>query len=323
METNNPNNARAGRGLHTTNPDRVRTEALIEEALAWRRYATSRTTLSEVKLTRKTLEGLAFSLQVGANHFALPSKLTGTAARQPAIGDLLKEDVRFGTQLDAIVRGQDLVVMYKSLELGLIQAKHTPWLRSLITRGAGVHLTGITGLNGRGYCGLNVAFSRVGLAAIRAEKALREMAVLGREDTAPDGPGGDGQVLGFASGDGQQAEASVPEVTVPEVTPTDQGLHLAVSRCDVRLWRAANGTAHLSVPHVCVHSPTGIDWGRLGAGPKDAALSVLCAFTDVVRAERLAHDFTREVISRIPYEGGIIPAAFIAQWLLAHADDRV
>ena len=92
-------------------------------------------------------------------------------------------------------------------------------------------------------------------------------------------------------------------------------MHLALSRCDVRLWRA-EGRAHLSVPHVCVHSPTGPEWGYAGAGPRDAALSILCAFTDTARAERLARDFAHEVIARVPREGGVIRAAFVAQWLL-------
>lgn len=88
---------------------------------------------------------------------------------------------------------------------------------------------------------------------------------------------------------------------------------------DVELWRDRNGTACANVVHFPRHSE-GIEWGYAGSGPSDLARSVLLRFTGPERADRLYQQFKREVIARIPKEGGRIPAAFVVRWLADHDD---
>jgi len=76
-----------------------------------------------------------------------------------------------------------------------------------------------------------------------------------------------------------------------------------------------NGTARCNVPHKVRHSPTGIEWGYGGSGPADLAFSILIRFTDRETAETLYQDFKWDFIACMPYEGGVIPAQTIRQWL--------
>jgi hypothetical protein len=48
----------------------------------------------------------------------------------------------------------------------------------------------------------------------------------------------------------------------------------------VKLWRDQYGRARADIPHIAVHSPTGIEWGYLGSGPADLAISLACYFVE-------------------------------------------
>lgn len=371
METNTPRNARPAGVLpvHTSAVDThppstkgrrpgahtaTRRDMLVEEALAWLAFVRARTghgpltrdTLSDEAVTRKAFEAMRFTLSVEANHFAVPSKLVGTKARQAELRALAREKLPYGTLLDVLPRGEALTVWYKRLMLGAVQAKHVRWLLPLFERGATVRLTQVTGTDERGKTlGVNVAFAFVGIAALRAERAIGRvdsstaLAASGDGLAAPEA--GDGQEDGSpvltastaplkastaaADGDGALDRDGVPDgdgvpatpaLVAPLVLPLS---HPATHPLDVVLWRGPGGQACASVPHACLHSPTGIEWGYRGAGPCDLALSVLCRFTDVAHAERLYHAFAAEVIARVPPEGGRLSAARVAAWVSRRA----
>src|SRR5690606_32800270 len=94
---------------NTHNPRRIRTHAdlspndrarrLADEAWAWARFALERAALPPEKLYRKALDALAFSLDAGAHHFAVPSKLVGVREHQEALVALHELGVPFGTRL--------------------------------------------------------------------------------------------------------------------------------------------------------------------------------------------------------------------------------
>lgn len=81
------------------------------------------------------------------------------------------------------------------------------------------------------------------------------------------------------------------------------------------LFRSIGGSARASVDHLVRHSPSGIDWGRTGSGPADLALSVLVALTDEATADRLYAAFEADVVSRVPYAGGVLRAADVRAWV--------
>jgi hypothetical protein len=65
-----------------------------------------------------------------------------------------------------------------------------------------------------------------------------------------------------------------------------------------------------------VHSPTGFEWGYGGSGPADLALNVLALFVDPPEAYRLHQRFKRDVVAKLPREGGVIRARDVRDWLL-------
>ena len=69
-------------------------------------------------------------------------------------------------------------------------------------------------------------------------------------------------------------------------------------------------------PHVIVyHSPSGMDWGS-GSGAADTALNILFIETgDIKMADILHQEFKRDMISGLPYEGGIITRKEVRAWL--------
>lgn len=309
-----------------------RRDILVEEALAWLAYVRARAlksgphALSDDAITRKAFEAMRYTLADEAQHLAVPSKLVGTKARQAEVRALTRENLAYGARLDVVVRGEALTVWHKRLCLGAVQAKHVRWLRPLLQRGATVRLTEITGQDDRRKTmGVNIAFAFVGVAALRADDAIERVS---NEGTAL-GTSGDG-VAPSETGDGQVA---VPPVLAPTATPEASTgplakgaapdalplvlplSHPATHRLDVVLYRDERGMAHATVPHACLHSPTGIEWGYRGAGPHDLALSVLCRFTDVAHAEALYRAFLGEVVARVPREGGRLAAAGIAAWI--------
>jgi hypothetical protein len=88
---------------------------------------------------------------------------------------------------------------------------------------------------------------------------------------------------------------------------------------DVVLYREADGSAALSVPHVIRHSPSGPEWGYGGSGPADCARSILLVFADESTADALYQRFKADVIARVPPQGTTIRAAFVRDWLARHA----
>jgi len=61
------------------------------------------------------------------------------------------------------------------------------------------------------------------------------------------------------------------------------------------------GTTVEPLRHIVRHSPTGFEWGYLGSGPADLALSILADFLhDEEAADALAHAFKERVIARLP-----------------------
>ena len=98
-----------------------------------------------------------------------------------------------------------------------------------------------------------------------------------------------------------------------------------------------DGTHRFNVPRRHVHhSPTGWRWGYGGSGPADFALNVLALFLPPATAappeERAElydgsavhplvwehyQEFKREVLGRLPEEGGTIAGAEVRAWLRA------
>lgn len=80
--------------------------------------------------------------------------------------------------------------------------------------------------------------------------------------------------------------------------------------------RDEHGNPSTNVPHQqIIHSPTGFEWGYGGSGPADLALNILRLYTEKTVAEMLHQKFKWEFISRLPYEGGVIEAETIRQWI--------
>jgi hypothetical protein len=90
--------------------------------------------------------------------------------------------------------------------------------------------------------------------------------------------------------------------------------------------------AMTNVPTLCVHhSPTGFEWGYLGSGPSDLAINICewfllnilnysgprqslfdgsCFDLSLELHQKLKED----VISRIPYRGGVVPFEVLREW---------
>lgn len=90
---------------------------------------------------------------------------------------------------------------------------------------------------------------------------------------------------------------------------------------DIVLTRTPAG-AHANIPQEIVyHSPTGFEWGYGGSGPADLALNVLVLFVDKDSAKALHQQYKWDVISKIPYEGGVILAKDVVAWIEAHIEE--
>jgi hypothetical protein len=83
------------------------------------------------------------------------------------------------------------------------------------------------------------------------------------------------------------------------------------------LWYADADAARTAVPHVISQSPGGVAWGYDGAGPSDAALSILTHITrnpDV--AQRYHQEFKRDLLVHVsvnvPFQ---MDASIVAGWL--------
>lgn len=84
--------------------------------------------------------------------------------------------------------------------------------------------------------------------------------------------------------------------------------------------------ATVALPHVVLHSPTGLEWGYGGSGPADTALSILAHHLNEhptredLRngngfAVKLYQDFKWAFIAGAPAEGFEISEVQIADWL--------
>ena len=60
------------------------------------------------------------------------------------------------------------------------------------------------------------------------------------------------------------------------------------------------------LPHRLRHSPDGFEWGYLGSGPSDLALSLLTYWFGEKVADKYYHRYKEAFIGRMPKEGGIL-----------------
>ena len=284
---------------------------VAREAERWLAFALGLTRMRPRTLTRKALSACAFSVHHGTRSLAVPSKLVGTSQHQRRLREIASDARGTGTSWDALdldVQDDRVAVFHRGERLGEVQSKHLPWVLPLVPFGLGLCLTRVTGTDrasdARYRLGCNVAFVGVG-------EALAETA---GERTAP---GGDGALWApsrsplrlVVPGEAQVYSDPVEVKLLPEREA------LTGDPDDVVLWRTRKGTAHASVPHVVRHSPTGIEWGYLGSGPSDLALSVLTALSDERAAGALYQRFKAEVVARVPEEGGVLRAAEVRAWV--------
>ncbi|MEL6614470.1 MAG: DUF6166 domain-containing protein [Bacteroidota bacterium] len=291
---------------------------IAREAGLWRAFAGDRTRMLPPTLDAKALDACAFSVLHGASSFAVPSKLVGTSRHQSLLRSLSEPPTATWLALDLDARGDHLVASHRGRVLGRVQPKHLGWVRPLVPFGLALYLSRVTG-RGEG-CAENGAFYRLGCNVVfgHVGAALARLA---------DASGGDGAPP--ASGAGHlrlvvPEERPAPDPLSVRILPEREALSGAPD--DIVLWRTLEGEAHASVPHAVRHSPTGIEWGYLGSGPADLALSVLMALTDEQTARALYQRFKAEVIARVPEVGGVLPAADVRAWATraqgAHALDE-
>lgn len=84
---------------------------------------------------------------------------------------------------------------------------------------------------------------------------------------------------------------------------------------DVTMERRGREPVVNIVQGLVYHSPDGFEWGYGGSGPSDLSLNILAHFVPEPEAWRLHRDFTEDVISRVPFEGGRISAARVMDWI--------
>lgn len=310
-------------GTHIPAAD-VHARRIAHEAERWLTLATERTRMKPETLTAKALGACAFSVQHRASSLAVPSKLIGTSRYQTGLRALGSDPEARWAALDLDAAEGDLRASLDGRPLGLVQSKHLGWVRPLVPFGLTVYLARVTGTGaassaaagGGGYrLGCNVAFGHVG-------QALRRLAESAGHAPLPVPAGGDGAPATPSVDDRSPLRLVVPGEARPEPTgiavlPECEAI--TGDRDDVVLWRSLDGEAHASVPHAARHSPTGIEWGYGGSGPADLARSVLLAFVDPRTAEALYQRFKREVVARVPDEGGVLRAADVRAWVDAQA----
>jgi hypothetical protein len=296
----------------------VRARRVAREAERWLAFAASRTRMRTRTLTRKALSACAFSVHHRTRSLAVPSKLVGTSRHQGLLRGLA--DLQGGSApwdvLDLDVQDDRVGVLRGGRPLGEVQTKHLPWVRPLVPFGLGLRLVRVTGTDrargdhyGRALkLGCNVAITGVG-------EALAGMA---GERTASGGDGASAVPKSglrlVVPGEARPPQDSFDVRVLPEREALDGGPSLG-DPDDVVLWRTREGAAHASVPHVVRHSPTGIEWGYLGSGPSDLALSVLTALADGRVAGALYQRFKQEVVARVPEQGGVLRAAEVRAWV--------
>ncbi len=144
---------------------------ITRQAQRWAAFALKRSSLRPKYVHRKALSSAEFSVRVKANSLAVPSKLCGTRDRQTALRTLSDFDPKRGHQLEVTISGERLVVSFAGITLGMVQPKHVPWFKPLISFGARVHLLKVTGTDSpEKFFGCNVAFTELATAMHRLER---------------------------------------------------------------------------------------------------------------------------------------------------------
>ena len=136
-------------------PALVRPESLTDQAarLADHLLATA-PALPPRYVARKVLEAVAFSLEHGLRDLALPTKLVGVAAHQPAVEALALPAALPLADRPRLVVSEDLAAFAVAPDgtlqpVGRLQPRHALWLAPLVARGAAVHLHAVTGVGRR------------------------------------------------------------------------------------------------------------------------------------------------------------------------------
>lgn len=75
-----------------------------------------------------------------------------------------------------------------------------------------------------------------------------------------------------------------------------------------------NTMTKTSLPHICLHSPDGFQWGYGGSGPADTALAILADVVGREQAELLHQSFKWAFIAKAS-DVLCIPEAAIKEWL--------
>ena len=64
------------------------------------------------------------------------------------------------------------------------------------------------------------------------------------------------------------------------------------------------------------HSPTGFEWGYGGSGPCQLAVAILVdVFSEEILAQCDYHEFTRDVIAKLPRESWTLTEYDVRKWL--------
>ncbi len=289
-------------------PAEAHARVLARQAERWITFAGERTRMTPRVVTAKALDSLAFSVQHRAHSLAVPSKLSGTREHQRTLWALVREGHRGYEPLSLdIVSTDGVAVRLDDRPLGQVQPKHVPWVRPLVAFGLRLYLAGVTGSQTQGYTlGVNVVVGHVGEALGRLQEALGTSARHGGDGLSGDGQGSPLPVLGIT----ESGEPSTCPVAVPCLP-----LETLPGPLDTVLYRTAEGRAVATLDHIVRHSPTGIEWGYAGAGPADLALSLLARVAGMDLARRHYHAFLHEVVSSLPYDGGLVQAADVQAWL--------
>lgn len=280
---------------------------LTDQAARWADHVLATGTLPAEYVTRKALDAVAFSFEHGLRALAVPSKLVGVKAHQHAVEALSLYDqlpvedrprlvVSHGLQVHALRSDRSLQ------PVGRVQPKHAAWLAPLLGHGVALHLHAVTGLDRRAQglpvtlgvnvrlTGLDLALASLDLASQRAEADAPHLTLVHTSHVAE-------PPAGYSAGGGGGEPTALA----------------------VRLWRDADGTARMSVPHVVRHSPSGPEWGYGGSGPADCARSVLLAFTDEATADAHYQAFKVDIIAHLPDHGGVLQRSAVLAWLHGRA----
>ena len=288
--------------------------ALAESALSWALFASSRAPRHMHYYYRKALHAVRFSLASGAPSLALPSKLVGVAACQPAVCVLAAQAAAEGgapVPLSLCLEKQPggpgtLAVAFapqggRTYRLGRIQERHVAWLAPLLPYGAQVVALDVSGLGREGVTlGVNIGILGVGAALERYKQPRGAY------------PGGDGAPI-------LVAEASLPyHSDSPEVT-TPAGV-VVFGRDErgavVRLGAAAQ---------TFTADADGVEFGYRGAGPHRLAVLLLTAMgLSAENAALLRSAFVEEVLASLPRDQvTVVPVADLVQWAANHLRGRM